>query len=253
MRKLGLYVLFFVLYGVILTIAKYISILFDYETRARILRFRTTMIIWSFALMMSVYIWIALSPLFDSDISSRTETNLYNFEAIYKKWESLKFNEKVWRTILLAILFLGNCSYTTFSFFLSSDPYKVAIVFFISFALIVLLFTGLVLMKLFTLLGTLSGCLSERTAQKYKRLRHVCVLIFAVFITCVGYYNSLSLPELKEVKIPVKDLPKKLNGLSITLIPDIHLGPTVGRTRLERVVNIVNYLQSGKVYSCHST
>ena len=247
MRKLGLYILFLVIYGVILTIAKYVSFIFDDETRARILRFRTTIIILSFALMMSIYVWKTLSPLFDSDMSSTTDYSSYSSEAIYKKWHSLKLNQKVWRTILFTPLFLGNCSYTTFSFLLATDPYKLAIVFFFCFALIVLLFTGLVLMKLITLLGTLSGCLSERTVQKYKRMRHVSVVVFAVFVGCFGYLNSLSLPQIKEVTIPVKDLPKKLDGLTITLIPDIHIGPTVGRTRLERVINIVNYLQSGNM------
>ena len=250
LRKLGLYFLFFVLYGVILTITKYVSFMFDHETRARILRFRTTIIIWSFSLMMSIYVWTSLSSLFDSDMISTAQTSSISSGTVYKKWHALRTNEKVWRTILFVVLFFGNCSYSTFSFFLSNtDPYKLAIAFFFCFAVIVLLFSGLVLMKFITLLGSISGCISERTVQKSKRIRHISVVIFAVFVACVGYINSLSLPQIKEVTIPVKDLPKKLDGLTITLIPDIHIGPTVGRTRLERVINIVNYLQSGNNFT----
>lgn len=254
MRKLAIYIFFVSLYALVMMLLKYISFLFDHETRARILRFRTTIFIWTFSVAISVYVWTNLSSLFDSDIFTKADQRQYSFDAVSKKWISLKLNEKVWRTVLLTILVLGNCSYSSFSFFLSSDPYTIVIIFFLSFALTILLFSGLVLMKLFTLLGTFFGCFSERIIKKYKRIQLVIVVIFAAFVSSVGYYNSLSLPQIKKLTIPVKDLPEKLNGLTITFIPDIHIGPTVGRTRLEQVINMVNYLQSGNdFYGLHTT
>ena len=226
-----------------MTFMKYISVLFSFETRRRILRFRTTLMIQSVALVMSIYIWRNLSTMFDRESSSKPDNTFNNFHAVIRRWNTLEVGSKFWRCILFGILFLSHCSYTTYIFFLSTDPYKIAIVFFIAFAITVQLFTGLVLMKLFTLIFKIFG-LKERYYLRH-RVRQFIVLIYAFSISSAGYYNSLSLPEIKEVTIPVKDLPAKLNGLTITFIPDIHIGPTVGRTRLEQVVNMVNYIQSG--------
>ena len=226
-----------------MVLLKYISFLFGFEIRARILRFRTSVMFQTFLVLMSVYVWTHLSPLFDRDLSSKEWS--WDVHGMVKKWESLKITEKSWRVVLFGVLLLCNCSYSTFLLFLSSDPYRIAIAFFVCFALTVQLFTGLVLSKLFSLLATVLGC-KDRFFQKYSRMKLVIVLIYAIFLTSFGYYNTQSLPDIKEVTIPVKDLPTKLNGLSITFIPDIHIGPTVGKTRLEKLVNMVNYLQSGK-------
>ena len=242
-RKLGIFFLIFMAYLFILTFMKYISALFSYETRGRILRFRTTVMIQSVSLVMSIYIWRNLSTMFDRESSSKPDNTFSSIHAVIRSWNTLGTGSKFWRCILFGILFLCHCSYSTFVFFLSTDPYKIAIVFFIAFAITVQLFTGLVLTKLFTLIFKLFG-FKERYFLRH-RVRQFIVLIYAFSISSAGYYNSLSLPEIKEVTVPVKDLPAKLNGLTITFIPDIHIGPTVGRTRLERIINMVNYIQSG--------
>ena len=248
MRKFGIFIMIFIVFSLTMVLAKYISLLFGHETRSRILRFRTTIMIESVALMMSIYIWVNLSTLFDKEIVSKPDSSLNSFNAVIRKWNSLQTVEKIWRLILLGILLLSHCSYSTFVFFLSPEPYKIAIIFFIAFAITVQLFTGLVLMKLFTLIAKRLG-IKERGIQKYTRTKLFIVVIYALLMSSTGYYNSLSLPEIKEVTVPIKDLPAKLNGLTITFIPDIHIGPTVGRTRLERIVNMVNYLQSGNLIS----
>ncbi|KAH3772766.1 hypothetical protein DPMN_174112 [Dreissena polymorpha] len=57
----------------------------------------------------------------------------------------------------------------------------------------------------------------------------------------------MKLPDIKEVTIPVKDMPKSLNRMTITFVSDIHLGPTTGQQSLERIVNMINYLNSDLV------
>ncbi|KAK3791828.1 hypothetical protein RRG08_026732 [Elysia crispata] len=52
-------------------------------------------------------------------------------------------------------------------------------------------------------------------------------------------------PAVRHVKIPVKDLPTNLEGLSFVQISDIHLGPTVGFTKLNMIVDIVNRQNPG--------
>ncbi|KAK0061817.1 transmembrane protein with metallophosphoesterase domain [Biomphalaria pfeifferi] len=55
-----------------------------------------------------------------------------------------------------------------------------------------------------------------------------------------GLYNASQPPVVKDVKIPIRDLPIGLNGLKIVQLSDIHLGPTVGFSKLSKIVTIVN-------------
>ena len=48
--------------------------------------------------------------------------------------------------------------------------------------------------------------------------------------------------RVKRVEVPLKKLPKALDGLSIVLLSDIHVGPVIGRAFVERVVAMVNDL-----------
>jgi uncharacterized protein len=48
--------------------------------------------------------------------------------------------------------------------------------------------------------------------------------------------------RVKHIEVPLKKLPKALDGLSIVQLTDIHIGPVIGRGFVERVVAIVNDL-----------
>jgi predicted MPP superfamily phosphohydrolase len=48
--------------------------------------------------------------------------------------------------------------------------------------------------------------------------------------------------EVKRVRVPLRRLPKALDGLSIVQLTDVHIGPTLGRKFLEPVVAKVNGL-----------
>ncbi|KAH9502931.1 hypothetical protein Btru_072406 [Bulinus truncatus] len=55
-----------------------------------------------------------------------------------------------------------------------------------------------------------------------------------------GLYNASQPPTIKTVTIPIRNLPLNLEGLKIIQLSDIHLGPTVGFTKLDRIVHVVN-------------
>jgi predicted MPP superfamily phosphohydrolase len=48
--------------------------------------------------------------------------------------------------------------------------------------------------------------------------------------------------RVKRVEIPLKKLPKGLDGLRIVQLTDVHVGPTIGGTFIQRVVAMVNGL-----------
>lgn len=64
--------------------------------------------------------------------------------------------------------------------------------------------------------------------------------IFSVILTAAGLYYAHLPPEIKTITIYIRDLPPSLDGLKIGLLSDFHIGPTVGRTRVEHVANLVN-------------
>ncbi len=54
----------------------------------------------------------------------------------------------------------------------------------------------------------------------------------------------VSVPRLVEVDIPVTHLPPALHGFSIAQISDLHVGPTIKRGFVERIVARVNELNA---------
>ncbi len=63
----------------------------------------------------------------------------------------------------------------------------------------------------------------------------------------VGVRGALQAPELVEVEVPVKGLPPALVGFRVAQISDLHVGPTIGRSFVEEVVQRVNALDADMV------
>ncbi|MDP1611034.1 MAG: metallophosphoesterase [Sulfuritalea sp.] len=66
----------------------------------------------------------------------------------------------------------------------------------------------------------------------------------AVAVTAIGLFNARRRPQVVEVDVPLRDLPAALHGFTITQISDVHVGPTIKRGFLERIVDQVNRLES---------
>ena len=64
-------------------------------------------------------------------------------------------------------------------------------------------------------------------------------LVAAVY----GYYQARRTPAVRQVDIPIANLPPALVGLRIVQISDLHVGPTIKAPFVERVVARVNELQ----------
>jgi predicted MPP superfamily phosphohydrolase len=70
------------------------------------------------------------------------------------------------------------------------------------------------------------------------------VLALTVFVTSVGLLIARRRPKVVNVDIPVIGLPDALHGFSIAQISDVHVGPTIKRGFVERVVAVVNGLKA---------
>lgn len=70
------------------------------------------------------------------------------------------------------------------------------------------------------------------------------VPVAAMLLTAVGLFNARRRPQVVTVDVPLNGLPPGLHGFTITQLSDIHVGPTIKRAFLQRIVNQVNSLQS---------
>ncbi len=67
---------------------------------------------------------------------------------------------------------------------------------------------------------------------------HFNAVVYGLTGLCLalGLYRAFYGPSLKPVTLRFRDLPKSLQGLKIVQISDLHVGPTLGKRYVERVV-----------------
>jgi predicted MPP superfamily phosphohydrolase len=70
------------------------------------------------------------------------------------------------------------------------------------------------------------------------------VPLIAFAFTAIGLFNARRRPQVVEVDVRLRDLPVGLHGFTISQISDIHVGPTIRRGFLDRIVDQVNRLES---------
>lgn len=81
-----------------------------------------------------------------------------------------------------------------------------------------------------------------------RHIKTVISMVYAIIVGILGLHSALQTPEIKFINVPIKGLPSSLDGFRFVQISDIHLGPTVGKSRLESVVEIVNSLHAGTIW-----
>ena len=62
-----------------------------------------------------------------------------------------------------------------------------------------------------------------------------------------GFREARRVPDVVDVKVPFEDLPEGLEGFRIVQLSDIHVGPTIRRPKVERIVERVNKLDADMV------
>jgi predicted MPP superfamily phosphohydrolase len=64
----------------------------------------------------------------------------------------------------------------------------------------------------------------------------VGLMLLAVLITLLGFAETLRGPKVKNVALTIPNLPPALNNLKIAQLSDLHIGPTIRKSYIERVV-----------------
>ncbi|XP_025946076.1 transmembrane protein with metallophosphoesterase domain [Apteryx mantelli] len=152
-----------------------------------------------------------------------------------------------WKVAVLMFLALAHSSFFTLLFLVAEEPY------FFSLAAYTCLGAYIILIFFLFTLGSVeqaykflagrgakagSGNKNSRTAMK-----PVLAVMLTVVLTVVGLLNASRPPTVNSVEVPVHKLPSTMNNLKVVLLSDIHLGPTVGKTKLAMIVRMVKALK----------
>ncbi|SEB23997.1 metallophosphoesterase [Variovorax sp. YR216] len=73
------------------------------------------------------------------------------------------------------------------------------------------------------------------------------VPVLATAVTAIGFLNARRTANVVHVDVPIRDLPAALDGFTIAQLSDIHVGPTIRRGYIQRIVDAVNRLGADMV------
>jgi len=69
----------------------------------------------------------------------------------------------------------------------------------------------------------------------------------ALLVTLAGFVNARRTAKVVDVDVPFPGLPDALHGFTIVQLSDVHVGPTIKRRYIERIVERVNALEADVV------
>jgi len=118
------------------------------------------------------------------------------------------------------------------------------------------LFSSLLVLTLLRDIGLLLLSLLDRlepawlgagNLRAFERGSAQAVAGLALFATGWGFLNARRTAAVRRVDVPIAALPEGLHGFTIAQLSDMHVGPTIRRPYVERVVAAVNALDADVV------
>jgi predicted MPP superfamily phosphohydrolase len=75
----------------------------------------------------------------------------------------------------------------------------------------------------------------------------LAVLAIATATSAIGFLNARRTAGVKRVDVPIRGLPQALEGFTIAQLSDIHVGPTIRNSYIQRIVDAVNRLSADAI------
>ena len=97
------------------------------------------------------------------------------------------------------------------------------------------------------LLLAASLALGTGAMEAWIRDSAIAVIAGAPVITAIGFFMARRVAPVVHVDVPLAGLPEALHGFTIAQLSDIHVGPTIKRPFVERIVARVNALEADVV------
>ena len=217
------------------------------ELKAKLLRLQLTLIIEGVIFIGSRYVWRHLTvnvsqPSKDIGDQSRIKDHPI---------KSYSLLSSIWKCALFIFIFLAHISYLTNAFLIGINPHWFTIICYVCLGGHIQLITSLLCINSFLWFYNDIFCYLRNSSRKINgNSRNVLTIFlslsYSVLVTSIGFHNTSVNPNIKTVKIQLPKLAVK--SLEIVQLSDIHLGPTVGKDQLTKVVNIVNRIKPGSVH-----
>jgi len=189
---------------------------------------------------MFFYIVMAVHTLGTLYIASRTSSIFSKPLFYYATWAGF--------LIYYCLLFLSFSSYRNNTFAYDSKE-QIALSFSAYFLMGVsfVLLVGFLATDFFHLLTGIYSSISGKEINPQRRTLIRTTLLTVVtgsasLIGVLGLWQKNKGPQVKEVLIPIKNLPEKLEGFSLAQITDVHVGALVKKQDIEKIVEITNSL-----------
>ena len=80
-----------------------------------------------------------------------------------------------------------------------------------------------------------------------QRWTAIAVPLLATATSVVGFFNARRTAPVKRVDVPIKGLPAAFHGFTIAQLSDLHVGPTIRRGYIQRIVDRVNKLEADAI------
>ncbi len=97
-----------------------------------------------------------------------------------------------------------------------------------------------ILLLLLRIVNSLRG--AAPAAPDFTTYSALIVPVLTILLTLLGVYNARRNAPVKIIDVPIAGLAAALNGFKIVQISDIHIGPTIKRGYVEKIVATVNTL-----------
>ncbi|RYF67549.1 MAG: metallophosphoesterase, partial [Comamonadaceae bacterium] len=104
---------------------------------------------------------------------------------------------------------------------------------------------GLLLAALATWLGGID--VGPARWQAWRSGSALAVVLLAAGVSAAGYFNARRTAPVRRVEVPIAELPPQLRGFTIAQLSDIHVGHTIRRGYIQRIVDRVNTLNADMV------
>uniref|UniRef100_A0A0M3HR38 Metallophos domain-containing protein n=2 Tax=Ascaris TaxID=6251 RepID=A0A0M3HR38_ASCLU len=189
----------------------------------------------------SYFIWSMLSPLiysFGDDLNLRYTS---------KRCPMICLQDTC-KALLCLFLALTHICFIFYFVWIGEEPNLFALFSFISVAvyLHMIVFLGAVaFLHAFSRALIKFGIFANflRSAMAYQMTHRLIGMAVAILVVLWGLWVAHSPPNVRFVRVPVKDLPRPQIGVKLALLTDVHIGPSVGRTRVQQIVDLTNSLR----------
>ena len=98
-----------------------------------------------------------------------------------------------------------------------------------------------------TLVRDLTLLFGGGSFEGFRAASAAAVPVLAALFTVIGFFNARRRAKVREVDVPIAELPHSLQGFTIAQISDIHVGPTIKRRYVEAIVDAVNGLNADMI------